>query len=391
MVEELDYFKRLYKGRNRSDFTITFNGHEYKVHLAIIAIKSTYFQSLIFKDFKENDDASVNIHMDYISQEHFEHFLQVLYDFEFDPSQIVPLICLADYFQCSELKEELEEIPFYSLAPTTLNLANVTQMILPNLTLCETIELTDDELLFDILVWFTANMNSFIDMDADILSLIPLEWLRYVFGKAPLLFFKNETDRLNKALDLYSKLEHTEELVGALFEGINFFSIPLGDMLGAKYLPLYRTENEIILQKIMEQRACSLTFDELKLKNNNNWKGCATFTLEIEDYKNAAKEPLKSSAIICKDVTGELRVTKLDDTSFSIFLSIKSSSSYRKYLCSYFLCIIENDFDFQYQTEELGEECEMSEEWGYSEMNFILESCENVHFHVQIFSLELIA
>jgi hypothetical protein len=389
MALEGEFLKRLYKEGHITDFTIVFNGQEYRVHLAIIAMKSTYFQTLIFKDFKELDERSINIDIDYISQEHFDHFLHYLYGFEYDPNHIIPLLCLADYFQCQELKEDLEEYPFYSLVPDQLTVANMAQMILPNLTLCETIELTDDELLWNSLIWFTANIAALIDMDADILSLIPLEWFRYVFGKAPLHFFKNETDKLNKALDLYIKLEHTEELFAALFEGINFFSISLKDTHGAKYLPLYRTENEIVLHKMMEQRACSLTFDELKLLNNNHWKGCSTLTLQITNYKNAAKELFTTKASICQDVTSQMEVTKLNDESFSIYLRIKTTSSYKKYRCSYFLCVHQNDFEeLEFHTVHC-EDCEVNSGWGFSEMGVIVERCESVLFHVQILSLEL--
>jgi hypothetical protein len=389
-MAQVSYLNRLYLGRNRSDFTIIFNGHEYKVHLAIIAMKSTYFQSLIFKDFKENEDGSININIDHISQDQFEHFLQYLYDFAFDPTFVVPLLCLADYFQCDNLKKELEAFPFYRVSPSELNLANMAQLILPKLTLCETIKVTADELLWNILVWFTANINVFTLIDADVLSLIPFEWLRYVFGKAPLHLFKNETDKLDRALDIYSKLEHTKELFGALFEGINFCLIPFEDTLGAKYLPLYRTENEIVLQNIMEQRARSLTFEELKLLNNNNWKGCATLRLYIPNYKNAPKEEvLSKDARICKDVTSELRVKKFD-TACTIFLYIQSSSSYTKFRVSFLLCVIENDLKEFKSRIVTSEVCRMNNAWIVEKWEFNTESCETVLFHVQILSLELI-
>jgi hypothetical protein len=179
-------------------------------------------------------------------------------------------------------------------------------------------------------------------------------------------------------------------LFGALFEGINFSSIPSKHTLGVKYLPLYRTNNKIILNKIMQQRAWSLTFAELKLKNNNNWKSCATLTLKIENYKNAAKKRLISTAIICKNVTSELRVTKLDDTTCNVYLRIQSSN--KKFRVSFFLSAIQNGFEkVTYQLLNSGE-CDFRTGWGWGSKRweFAPEGCDVVLFHVQILSMEVV-
>jgi hypothetical protein len=78
MATKVDFLKQLYQSSQRTDFVINFNGCSYSVHLALIALKSIYFQSIMLDTVNGHCVGSVDINLELISQEVFQTFLQLL-------------------------------------------------------------------------------------------------------------------------------------------------------------------------------------------------------------------------------------------------------------------------------------------------------------------------
>jgi hypothetical protein len=390
MAIELDCIKRVYQTRKGTDFIINYNGHEYKVHLDIIASKSKYFQKIICDDFKERREGRIDISFDFISQRDFEHFLQYFYGFELEVERCVPLYCLADYFQCDSLQTELKKNPIYRLRPSEEALQKFALLELPVLSLDGNWNVSDEH-LWNSLLWFTANIDSFIAMKKEVLCSIPLDWLRFAFGTAPVHLFQNELKRLDKALELYAKCGPSEELFATLFEGIRFIYIPADDMLAIKYLPLYRTQNDIVTRNLMNTRVSSLSYKELQVRNAGNFRGCVSLTLEVDDYATVTGE-LQVQERLSKDISCELSIRKLDDATCSVFVKISSATydhSYKAQL-SYFLCVVENNMG-QVTFHDGPSQTVRVNTWKRNQLQLVTHQCKKVSFFFQLLSFQILS
>jgi hypothetical protein len=133
------------------------------------------------------------------------------------------------------------------------------------------------------LLWFAFHIDALLSLTPQVLSLISLEWLRYLFGGAPMHFFNDELHRFNKALDLYLKIGPSEDLFASLFEGIDFGYINVNEMLEMRCHPVFSTDNDNVIMRVMESRTCSLDYVDLgPKKKENGLRGCATVIVEID-------------------------------------------------------------------------------------------------------------
>jgi hypothetical protein len=387
MTLDSEYLKRLYRTKKRSDFVIIFNGMEYNVHLAIVANRSKYFENLMFDDFKELVDGQVNIEFMLISQDVFQHFLGWLYGFELDVEHLLPMTHLADYFRCGNLVKGLEKHPLYRLAPSAMTLKNISQLVIPTFTLTDQVTiLENDKLLLNAMLWFTANIEALLSLEADVLRLIPIEWLRYVFGTAPVHLFKSELARLDKALELYSILGPSDELYAALFEGIKLVFITGDETLGMKYHPLYRHENIKVLENLLNSRASSMLYRELKDTRGIDFQG-SSLTITVDDYTRGDEWVAKAQ--ICKDVACTLKLYRRREYAFDVCLWVQPTFSAQSTL-SYFSCVVENDLSNVFFSYKEPKTLSKGEYYAFHEAKFLSSSSKKVTLIVQIQSLSFI-
>jgi hypothetical protein len=251
--------KRLYETKEITDLVITFNSVPYHVHCLVLGIMSKYFEALFLS---EQQDINIELDIPYISQDAFEHFLEYNYGGELDMKFVLPMLSFSSYFQCDELWQECQEYRLYNLTFSETHALHLFQYIISNFTLDETKKVIQDNLLVDCVIWFTVHFDKILELKVETLNLIPLEWLRYVFGKAVFHVFRNELDRLDKACQLYFKMGESKELFSVLFEGIRFRCIPLRDMCDEKYGFLYQSDNDIVLDKLLSPRISDMRWGQ---------------------------------------------------------------------------------------------------------------------------------
>jgi hypothetical protein len=261
-TQRTSFLSKLFCTKKKSDVLIHFNDCPFDVHHLILALRSTYFKDLLFSGNKEK---RMVFQFDFplISHSAFNIYLDYCYGSKIDPimssSLVASVLCLAVQFQVDDLKETCWNQFKIGDSFTTDDILQLFEYIFPILSLIEDETMLENVFLVELLWWFTHHLDKIVELDVKVLSLIPEQWLRYVFGKAPIHFFEDELGRLNKAIQLYEKLKHCPNVFSALFEDINYKFIPMSELWDKKYLFLYRTENVIVRDKIMSPRGKFVT------------------------------------------------------------------------------------------------------------------------------------
>jgi hypothetical protein len=187
-----------------------------------------------------------------------------MYGAPFDSAHIKDLIQLADYFQYEELAAECANFPLYKLGASVQHATWIIEEFFHSFSLLKKDTFMQDDRLKEAFLWFAVHFNDIVKLELDLLSSIPMDWLRFVFGEAPCHCFESETDRLDKAIAFYLRMGHSDELFSALFEKIRYACIPLTELLSRKYSFLYRTPNETVRRQMMRPRGAALPLDQLK-------------------------------------------------------------------------------------------------------------------------------
>jgi hypothetical protein len=193
------------------------------------------------------------ITLPHYSQVEFDHFLKYCYGYKMEPSQALPMLCLSEFLKCPGLAEECDNVQ--QLGYSEQQAIMIWQHVLPMLTLHDTVDTcVRDNRLMTFLIWFTIHFGKMLELELDVVSLIPIKWLRFVFVDAPCHMFEDERDRLDKALQFYLKIGHSDELFSALFEGIKFKHISSKVLSEERYHFLYQTDNNVVLDNLMQPR-----------------------------------------------------------------------------------------------------------------------------------------
>jgi hypothetical protein len=319
---------QLCQQRTRSDLLINFNGTDHHAHFIILAIKCNYFESLLFSQCQEKTQGRITITLEDISQSAFAHFLDYVYGAPLESAHIQDLIKLADYFQCDELAAECAKFPLHKLGSAVQPATWIIQELIPSFTLLEKDTFMQDVKLKEAFLWFSLNFDGIVKLELDLLSSIPMDWLRFVFGKAPCHCFDSESDRLDKAIAFYLRMGHSDELFSTLFENIRYACIPSTGLLDRKYLFLYRTPNETVRRKVMGPRGSALPPEELKTNFTS-----LMLTCERSDWDRQGND-----VFFGKDIKMLLR-TK--DSKLRIEITSISSKPYHCDISGYILVIKE--------------------------------------------------
>jgi hypothetical protein len=245
----------------KSDLLINFNGTDYHAHFIILGMKCHYFASLYFSGCQESAQGRITITLEDISQPAFTYFLQYVYGALFKYAHMKDLIKLADYFQCEELAKECANFPLYKLGSAVEHATWIIEDVIPSFTLLEKDTFIEDVKLKEAFLWFVLHFDEIVRLELELLSSIPINWLRFVFGRAPCHCFDSEKDRLDKAIAFYFRMGHSDELFSALFENIRYACIPPTGLSHRRYLFLYRTSNEKVRRQMMLPRGTALPLE----------------------------------------------------------------------------------------------------------------------------------
>jgi hypothetical protein len=292
--QKQEFCKKLYETKESTDLVITFNGIPYHVHAIVLGMTLRYFRDS-FLSTERDQSMDIELEIPFISQDAFEHFLKYTYGWELDMDNFLPLFYLSEHFQCKTLSKMCRKNRLYKLSFSESNALQFFQCT-SKLTLDETKQVTENTFLVDCVVWFTVHFDKILELKLETLKLIPLEWLRYVFGSAPFHVFESELDRLDKARQLYLKWGESTELYSALFEGIRFNCIPLRDMCGEKYMFLYQVDNDIVLDKLQGSRISDMSgkYNEEYLREN------PSFVMKVGTKVSMAHN-VRAKLILCGD------------------------------------------------------------------------------------------
>jgi hypothetical protein len=383
MSDEMQaYCKKLYETKESVDLVITFNSIPYHVHSLVLGMTSKYFENLfIFKEKGESMDFELDI--SYISQDAFEHYLKYCYFWELDMNYALPMLSLSSYFDCDKLWEACQRYRLHNVPFCENNALHFFQYIISKFTLDETKEVIKDKLLVDCVVWFTLHFDKILELKLETLKLIPLEWLRYVFGKAVFHVFESELDRLQKARQLYFKLGESKELFSALFEGIRFNCITFLEMCDENLLFLYQSDNDVVLDKLQIPRISDMSgmYNLAFLKDSPS----LVMKLSSKDSEEA------SIYSLAENVRGTFRYRsgKHNDLTFDVFL-LPEEKKLELFSVSIFFFSFEDNFERWYFSSEQFTPCK---EYGSNRTTFLVKNffrpCLNMHFRMNVLSLTI--
>jgi hypothetical protein len=312
--------QRLYETKDSADLSITFNCVPYQVHSLVLGMTSNYFGNLFLSKVKVQR-MDIELDIPYISQDAFVQFLKYCYGWELDNKYVMPMLSLSVCFECNKLWKKCKKYRLYNVSFSETHALHLFHYIVSNFTLEETEEVINDNLLVDCVVWFTVHFDKILELKLETLKLIPLEWLRYVFGKAPFHVFKNELDRLEKACQLYFKLGESAELFSALCEGIRFKCIPLRDMCDEKYSFLYQSNNNVMLDNLLSPRI----FDMSLRHNDEYFKKNPTLVIDL--VPQVEMGGISYSLAKNLHATTHYRGVKENAYSFSLVLHLRQKTS----------------------------------------------------------------
>jgi hypothetical protein len=336
------FCKKLYDTKQGTDLIITFNSIPYHVHSLVLGMTSKYFEDLVLS--KENGESmDFELDISYISQDAFEHFLRFSYSEELDMNYALPMLSLSAHFECDKLWEACQRYRLYNVPFCENNALHFFQYIISKFTLDETKEVINDKLLVDCVVWFTLHFDKILELKLETLKLIPLEWLRYVFGKAVFHVFESELDRLQKARQLYFKLGESKELFSALFEGIRFNCITFPEMCDERLLFLYQSDNDIVIDKLQSPRISDMSgmYNQDFLAENRS------LVMKV-DSNDCGDCQVTTRYSMGTNVRGTLRYIETEELSheleFEVALWPRQDSQRSSSKLSLILCAIQQDF-----------------------------------------------
>jgi hypothetical protein len=340
--EKQEFGKKLYETKERTDLVITFNSVPYHVHALVLGIRSKYF-NVLFMSMDRGQSMDIELELPFISQEAFEHFLKYSYGWELDMDYFMPMLYLSEHFQCDTLWKACRQYRLYKVCFCDSHASQFFQCILPKLTLDETSKVIGNTLLVDCVIWFTVHFDGILQLKVDTLKLIPLKWLRYVFGEAPFHVFEDELDRLDKARQLYFMLGESKELFSALFEGIRFKCISLRDMCGEKYMFLYQSDNDIVLDKLQSAR----NFDMSWMHNEYFFRENPSLVMKVDSKDSDSSLP-RCRHFLAKNIPVRLQYQQGDTFDYlelsCAFMWRRNSSSDSESSVSVLVFAIQDDF-----------------------------------------------
>jgi hypothetical protein len=286
-------------------------------------------------------------------------FLKFCYVGEWDFTHFPQMYHLAVFFGCKALQDKLDEYMVHTVlleAPTEQFVKDMFVHMLPLIRELRWNSVLGCSMTLHFYLWFHTHFDTLLSMPVEVLSVIPLAWWDFVFGKSKLCMFGDEVRKLEKALHVFDKLGRVagdEALYVTLFQNIRFRNIPLQVIWNPKYLLLFRRENTLIVQRLFERKLGNVSYERWKLTSRKAYCEMASLSLHVTDF-DAAKEGFQwvsDRLPFLKETEGMcLKLTKLDKNTASLYLYIdapfcplcSTKECQPKRSCSFALIAIQN-------------------------------------------------